>query len=93
MDMSYNLFRKLGLSSVKLHVGDRRVVEEYIRSVLGVTSDEKALEMMRALDKVAKKTEEELVREYEAKGVGAEEMRKLLKFGRLGVHRNRSSRG
>ncbi len=81
MDMSYNLFRKLGLSAVKLHVGDRRVVEEYIRSVLGVTSDEKALEMMRALDKVAKKTEEDLVREYEAKGVGADEMHKLLRFG------------
>jgi histidyl-tRNA synthetase len=81
MDFSYNLFRKLGLSEVKLHVGDRRVVEEYIRSALGVSSDEKALEMMRALDKVAKKTEAELVREYEAKGVGAEEMGRLLEFG------------
>src|SRR5271155_4434583 len=54
MDMSYNLFKKLGLSKVKLHVGDRRVVEEYIKSVLKVTSEEKALEMMRALDKVSK---------------------------------------
>jgi histidyl-tRNA synthetase len=82
MDMSYNLFKKLGLSKVKLHVGDRRVVEEYIKSVLKVTSEEKALEMMRALDKVSKKTEDELVREYEGKGVSAAEMRKLLEFGR-----------
>jgi histidyl-tRNA synthetase len=81
MDMSYNLFKKLGLSKVKLHVGDRRVVEEYIRSVLKVSSDEKALEMMRALDKVGKKTEDELVREYEGKGIDAGEMRKLLEFG------------
>ena len=34
MDLSYNLFKKLGLSKVTLHVGDRRVVEEYIRKVL-----------------------------------------------------------
>lgn len=81
MDFSYNLFKRLGLSEVKLHVGDRRVVEEYIRSVLGVSSDEKALEMMRALDKVAKKTQGELIAEYVSKGVGAEEMRKLLEFG------------
>jgi histidyl-tRNA synthetase len=81
MDMSYNLFKKLGLSKVKLHVGDRRVVEEYIKSVLKVSSEEKALEMMRALDKVGKKTEDELVREYEGKGVSASEMRKLLEFG------------
>lgn len=82
MDLSYNLFKKLGLSKVKLHVGDRRVVEEYIMKVLGVKSDEKALEMMRALDKIGKKTEDELVREYEAKGVSSAEMRKLLEFGK-----------
>lgn len=81
MDLSYSLFKRLGLSEVKLHVGDRRVVEEYIRSVLGVSSDGKVLEMMRALDKVAKKTEAELIREYEAKGVSAAEMKKLLEFG------------
>jgi histidyl-tRNA synthetase len=81
MDMSYNLFKKLGLSKVKLHVGDRRVVEEYIRSVLKVSSEEKALELMRALDKVGKKTEDELVREYEGKGISTDEMRKLLDFG------------
>jgi histidyl-tRNA synthetase len=38
--------------------------------------------MMRALDKVGKKTEEELVREYEAKGIGREEMQRLFDFGR-----------
>jgi histidyl-tRNA synthetase len=82
MDLSYNLFKRVGLSDVILHVGDRRVVEEYIRKTLKVTSEEKANEMMRALDKVGKKTEEELVREYEAKGIGREEMQRLFDFGR-----------
>ncbi|MGA2198392.1 MAG: histidine--tRNA ligase [Nitrososphaerales archaeon] len=82
MDLSYNLFKRVGLSEVVLHVGDRRVVEEYIRKVLKVPSEEKAFEMMRALDKVGKKTEDELLREYEAKGVGRSEMRDLLDFGR-----------
>ena len=52
------------------------------RKNLKVSSEEKVLEMMRALDKVAKKTEDELVREYMAKGVGETEMRALLSFGR-----------
>jgi len=82
MDLSYNLFNRVGLSDVILHVGDRRVVEEYIKKTLKVTSEEKAGEMMRALDKVGKKTEEELVREYEAKGVGRDEMKSLFDFGR-----------
>src|SRR5438445_13255534 len=38
---------------------------------------------MRALDKVQRKTEAELIKEYEAKGVGRDEVRKLLEFGRL----------
>jgi histidyl-tRNA synthetase len=68
---------------VKLHVGDRRVVEEYIKNSLKVASEEKALEMMRALDKVDKKTETELIKEYEAKGVTQTEMKRLLDFGRI----------
>ncbi|MDA4113071.1 MAG: histidine--tRNA ligase [Thaumarchaeota archaeon] len=82
MDLSYNLFKKLGLSEVILHVGDRRVVEEYITKTLRVSSQEKTIEMMRALDKVGKKTDEELIREYETKGVRRDEMSGLLEFGR-----------
>lgn len=82
MDLSYNLFRRLGLGEVILHVGDRRVVEEHIGKMLGAASEEKAVEMMRALDKVGKKTEDELIAEYAAKGVGKAEMQDLLEFGR-----------
>jgi histidyl-tRNA synthetase len=82
MDLSYRLFEKLGVKGFLLRVGDRRVVEEYIRKKLGVPSEEKALEMMRAIDKVAKKSEPELIKEYEAKGVARHELSELLRFGR-----------
>jgi histidyl-tRNA synthetase len=82
MDLSYNLFRRLGLTNVTLEIGDRRVVEEYIRRKLNVSSEAKLIEMMRALDKVAKKTDDELIAEYEEKGVAGAEMEMLLAFGR-----------
>jgi len=82
MDLCYNLFKKVGLQDFSLEVGDRRVVEEYIRQSMGVSSDEKMIEMMRALDKVQKKTEAELAEEYEKKGVSREAIAELLKFGR-----------
>lgn len=82
MDLCYNLFRKVGLQDFSLEVGDRRVVEGYIRESMGVSSDEKLMEMMRALDKVQKKTEEELVEEYSRKGVSRESVSELLRFGR-----------
>ena len=82
MDLCYNLFKRVGLQDFSLEVGDRRVVEEYIRESMGVSSEEGLMEMMRALDKVQKKTEEELVEEYSRKGVSGEALSELLKFGR-----------
>jgi histidyl-tRNA synthetase len=82
MDLCYNLFKKVGLRDFSLEVGDRRVVEEYVRQSMGVTSDEKLVEMMRVLDKVQKKTEAELAEEYGRKGVGREALAELLRFGR-----------
>src|SRR5579863_9715113 len=80
MDLCYNLFKKVGLQDFSLEVGDRRVVEEYIRQSMGVASEGGLMEMMRALDKVQKKTEEELVEEYSRKGIGGEALSELLKF-------------
>ena len=83
MDFTYNLFRRLGLGEITVQVGDRRVVEEYIRDVLKVDSEERVVELMRALDKVTKKSEDELVSEYERKGFPPETLRNLLEFGRV----------
>lgn len=82
MDLSYNLFKRLGLTNVMLEIGDRRVVEEYIGRKLNVTSEAKLGEMMRALDKVTKKSEQDLVTEYEGMGISREDMQRLLAFGR-----------
>ncbi|HEV2389839.1 MAG TPA: histidine--tRNA ligase [Nitrososphaerales archaeon] len=82
MDLCYNLFKKVGLQDFSLEVGDRRVVEEYIRESMGVATEEGLAEMMRALDKVQKKTEEELIGEYSRKGVDGEALSELLRFGR-----------
>ncbi len=83
MDASYRILEKSGLKNFVLQVGDRRVVEEFINKALRVASQEKLVEMMRALDKVQRKPDEELYREYEAKGVKKEDLRRLLEFGRL----------
>ncbi len=83
MDASYRILERAGLKNFVLQVGDRRVVEEFITKSLHVDSQEKLVEMMRALDKVQRRTEAELYREYEAKGIKKEELRRLLDFGRL----------
>jgi histidyl-tRNA synthetase len=83
MDMTYSLFCRLGLGEVTVQIGDRRVVEEYIKKILRVDSEDRSIELMRALDKVTKKSEKDLVSEYEGKGFSADTLRALLEFGRI----------
>jgi len=83
IDVCDKILRKLELDNLLIQIGERSVVEEYIRKSLHVSSEEKLVELMRALDKVQRKTEVELIKEYEARGVGRDEVRKLLEFGRL----------
>ena len=83
IDASAAILRKSGLSDFVVKVGDRRVVEDYVRKRLGIGEQEKAVELMRALDKVEKKTSAELHSEYAAKGFEAEQVEGVLDFGRL----------
>lgn len=56
-------FKKLGLD-VSIQVNDRQMVEQFIRSRLGISDEGKMLEMFRAVDKVPKKGAQTVLQEY-----------------------------
>ncbi len=58
-----SFFKKLGLE-VSIQVNDRQVIEQFIRTKLDVTEEEKVLEMFRAVDKVSKKGAPAVIEEY-----------------------------
>ena len=83
IDASSAILRRVGLSDSTVKVGDRRVVEDFIRNRIGVSEGGKAFELMRALDKVEKKSRSELKAEYGAKGFKGSQVDALLEFGNL----------
>lgn len=83
MDLSYNLFQRLEIGGASLQVGDRRVVGEFIKKALRIENPDVASEMMRALDKVSKKSTQELIMEYEVKGIKREDLEALIELGKL----------
>jgi histidyl-tRNA synthetase len=83
MDASSSILKRAGISDITIKVGDRRVVEDFIRKGVGISEPERLVELMRALDKVGKKSAEELKAEYVAKGFKESEVDALLEFGRL----------
>ena len=83
VDASSAILRRSGLADFTVKVGDRRVVEDYVRKRMGIHEQGRIIELMRALDKVEKKTSEELRSEYAAKGFEARQVEEVLAFGRL----------
>lgn len=69
-------FDGLGLK-VKIHVNDRRLVEEFIRSKLEVTDEQQVADMFRAVDKLPKKGTELVMKEYEGR-ISHEKLEALL---------------
>ncbi|MEO9319128.1 MAG: histidine--tRNA ligase [Nitrososphaera sp.] len=59
-------FQTLGLK-VKIHVNDRRLLEEFIRTNLSASDEREIGEMFRAVDKLPKKGREAIIKEYEGK--------------------------
>src|SRR5439155_8674285 len=73
--------KKLGLKVV-IEINDLQLIEEYIRRVLGVSDQKLIREMLRALDKVPKKSIEEVLNEYSSR-INSTLLRNLLEASRI----------
>ncbi len=83
IDASSAILGRVGLSGSTVKVGDRHVVEDFIRNRIGISDDARVFELMRALDKVEKKSHADLRAEYGAKGFEGSQVDTLLEFGTL----------
>jgi len=83
IDASAAILRGSGLPDFIVKIGDRRVVEDYVKKRMGIHDQERVIELMRALDKVEKKAPEELRSEYAEKGFEGKQLDEVLAFGRL----------
>jgi histidyl-tRNA synthetase len=82
LDAGCAILTRAGLKDFTVKIGDRRVVEEFIRKKIGIANEDRMVELMRALDKVGKKTAEDLGEEYSKKGFAKDQLDELLEFGK-----------
>jgi histidyl-tRNA synthetase len=83
VEASYRLFERLGLKSFSVQIGDRGTVQRFINKVLGIKENERAVDMMRALDKVQKRALPDLRDEYTERGFRPEDIDRLFEFGSI----------
>jgi len=83
IELTNMIFDKLGLKNCIIEIGDRKVVEEYVRREMKTNDERLILDALRALDKVKKKTIQQIIDEYADKGINESIMSKIIEFGNL----------
>jgi histidyl-tRNA synthetase len=71
-----SFFSRLGLA-VTIEINDRQLIEQYIKTKLGISEEELILELFRAVDKVPKKGSNAVIQEYSGK-IDSEKLRMLI---------------
>ena len=83
IDFTYTLFKRLGIEPIAIKLGDRKIVEKIIRKRTGSNNQSEIFDMLRALDKLKKKKEEDIINEYQAKGITQTNIKQILEIGKL----------
>ena len=83
IEFTSRLFDALGLKHIIIDINHRSLVESYIESVLGIEDKAKISDILRAVDKVSKKSKNEILSEYQKKGYSKEKLEKILEFSKI----------
>ena len=83
IEFTSRLFDALGLKHIIVDINHRSLVESYIKSVLGTEDKAKISDILRAVDKISKKSKNEILSEYQKKGYSKEKLEKILEFSRI----------
>jgi histidyl-tRNA synthetase len=83
IEFTSRLFDSLGLKHIIIDINHRNLVESYIKSVLGTEDKVKISDILRAVDKISKKSKNEILLEYQKKGYSKEKLEKILEFSKI----------
>ena len=83
IEFTSKFFSNLGLNNIILSISHRKIVQSYISSIFESEDSEVISDILRAIDKIQKKSEQEIISEYEKKGYQKEKLEKILEFSKL----------
>jgi len=76
-------FDNLRLQNISIEINHRKLVESYINQIFESNDTTLLHDIFRAVDKVQKKSKDEILQEYKQKGYSPEKLEKILEFSNL----------
>ncbi len=83
IEFTSRLFDSLLLKDITIDINHRNLVESYINSVFNSKKPELVSDILRAVDKTAKKPKEEILAEFQNKGYETEKLDRILEFSQI----------
>lgn len=83
IELTSRLFDSLLLKGITIDINHRNLVESYINKIFNSKEPELVADILRAVDKIAKKSKDEILKEFQAKGYETEKIEKILEFSQI----------
>ena len=83
IELTSRLFDSLLLKGITIDINHRNLVESYINRIFNSKDPELVSDILRAVDKIAKKSKDEILTEFHAKGYEKEKIKKILEFSEI----------
>ena len=83
VEFTSRFFDNLKLQNISIDINHRKLVESYINHVFESNDTTLLHDIFRAVDKVQKKSKDEILQEYKQKGHSPEKLEKILEFSNL----------
>jgi len=83
IEFTSRFFDSLTLQNIVIDINHRKLVESYIKQVFESNETSLLHDIFRAVDKIQKKSKNEIMQEYKQKGHSPEKLEKILDFSKL----------
>jgi histidyl-tRNA synthetase len=83
IEFTSKFFSKLNLHNVVIDISHRRLVQSYINKIFESDDSQIISDMLRAVDKIQKKSKQDIISEYEKKGYSTEKLEKIIAFSEI----------
>ena len=82
IEMTSRLFDSLLLKNITIDINHRNLVESYINKIFDSTEPDLVADILRAVDKIQKKSKDEILKEFQEK-YDSEKLEKILAFSQI----------
>ena len=83
IEFTSRFFDNLTMGNIIIDINHRQLVQSYINQLFESNEDSLLNDIFRAVDKIQKKSKNEILQEYTKKGYSSEKLEKILEFSKI----------